>query len=68
MVLKNKQNKYENNKERLQEQGRKKNRDLEIQKKKQKYRKKIYRREYERYQYKNKSEENKENIKEYQNN
>ena len=42
MVLKNKQNKYENNKEGLQEQGRKKYRDLEIQKKKQKYRKKIY--------------------------
>lgn len=68
MVLKNKQNKYENNKEGLQEQGRKKYRDLEIQKKKQKYRKKIYRREYERYQYKNKSEEDKEKIKEYQNN
>lgn len=68
MVLKNKQNKYENNKEGLQEQGRKKYRDLEIQKKKQKYRKKIYRREYERYQCKNKSEEDKENIKEYQNN
>lgn len=33
MVLKNKQNKYENNKEGLQEQGRKKYRDLEIQKK-----------------------------------
>ena len=68
MVLKNKQNKYENNKEGLQEQGRKKYRDLEIQTEKQKYKKYIYRREYERYQNKNKSEENKENIKEYQNN
>lgn len=68
MVLKNKQNKYENNKEGLQEQGRKKYRDLEIQTEKQKYKKNIYRREYERYQNKNKSEENKENIKEYQNN
>ena len=68
MVLKNKQNKYENNKEGLQEQGRKKYRDLEIQKKNRNIEKKIYRREYERYQYKNKSEEDKENIKEYQNN
>lgn len=40
MVLKNKQNKYENNKEGLQEQGRKKYRDLEIQKKKMEIQKK----------------------------